>query len=454
MLSIAMFSTSRTLIRLGLLAGFLALAAPPLALAASPAAERLFAKYHWRIDRSGADGAASAFVLCQPGKMKLRVRPVGPSAAHGRLAYLMLFVNGKFVTRIDRRGAIGLADGEGIDGDAGTPWVEVAGGDRVRKGMNRVTLVYRGRMGPGDKEEPGPGVWQGEVNLAGCRLYDMLRVLKGLSQATGWEAEVYRTLEAFDGALRAADRDTSLEGLHRAMGDNSARAHELLVDPETRRFYAEVDDCHYSRHGARIDLGAIWKARLATFDRLEAFWGKSRLFQAAGLLYREATGIVERLDDVARARENLRNLYAAFAVREPEAFGADHFDAALGICRQNLEVLDDLLDGIAMARQGVRQATVRAGSRGRPPGSEDIRGPFEVLAAGSRAKPVEFADVGKLAAAERELNLYLTLIEEHVRQDQRFLRLELALLADLIGRPPPEPARNRRVFTPRPKWAK
>lgn len=437
-----------------------ALAAAFLGAAAASArpADRLFAKYHWRISASQPDGSASSFVLCPRGELKFRVWPDGRglrSNRGGRLVYLELFVNGKFVSRVDGRGRIGLDEGTGIDAQAGTPWVEAGARDGVRSGLNKLTLVYRGVMGEGDEEEPGPGVWRGEVELARCRLYDMLRILKGFAQVTGLEAELYRALLRLDTDLRSDDRSATLDNLSRAMSDVVARSREVLTDPETRRFLAEVDDMHFQKHATRLDLGAVWEDRLATLQRLESFWVRSRTEADSRTLYRRAGGISDELEDVALARENLRNLYWVYSARDFASFTADRFESTIDLGRQNLEVMGDLRNRLQQCREELRaKAKAWLARSGRPPGSDDIRGPYEVLEAGGRVEPRTYADPDRVAGAERELNLYLTLVDQLVERDTRFLRLELAFLSEVIGRSPPEPAKNRRPRRARQKWEK
>ncbi len=416
--------------------------------------DRLFVKYHWLVEQSEPDGSASAFVICPGGELRFRVRAERAATLPGRLSYLELYVNGKFITRFDRRGPIGLEEGAGLAPGEFTPWIEVKKPGRIRKGMNRVTLVYRGRMGPGDPEEPGPGVWSGDVNFGRCRLMDLLRLLKGLGQGAGWEAETWRVLQLFDGDLRSASRTVALDKLDDGLGRARSRSREILADPETRRFYAEVDDSAYSRTAERIDLQRVWARRLETLERLESFWARSRLARTAGWLYRKVECLQERLEDVAVARENLRNLYWVYAGKGYKSLTADRFESTLDLGRQNVEVLGDLMLQLDETRRQLAAARQAYGAKGRPPGSEDIRGPFELLEKGSRMKPAEYADVEKAAAAERELNLYLTLLGDYAKDDLAFLKLELRFLADLIGRQPPEPSPKRRPFRARPKWAK
>ncbi|MBI3893082.1 MAG: hypothetical protein HY303_16310 [Candidatus Wallbacteria bacterium] len=444
------------LARAALALALLAWLSGPVSVAANERpSERLFAKYHWQVDSSASDGSASAFILCPRAELRFRVRQQENGSGSGRLRYLELFVNGKFLSRIDRHGLIGLAEGSGISPESGTGWIEVKGRDKVRFGMNKVTLVYRGVMGEGDAVEPGPGKWRGEVELARCRLYDMLRILKGFEQVTGLEAEIYRALQRLDGDLLSADRSETLDNLERALRDVTDRAREVLVDPETRRFLAEIDDLHFHQSATRLDLQAVWEDRLATLIRLESFWVRSRTEEASRKLYRRARVIHDGLEDAALARENLRNLFWVYSARDFAGFTADRFESSLDMVRQNLEVLGDLMIRIQDTRDRlrVRRRDIEA-REGRPLGSDDIRGPYEVLAQGSRVKPQEYADTDKLEAAERELDLYLTLVEQFARRDQAFLKLELAFLAEVIGRPPPEPAKNRRVLRPRQKWEK
>jgi hypothetical protein len=416
--------------------------------------DRLFAKYHWTVERSERDGSASAFVICPGGELRFRVRAERAATLPGRLSYFELYVNGKFLTRLDRRGPIGLEEGTGLEPGEFTPWIEVKKPGRVRRGMNRVTLVYRGRMGPGDPEEPGPGVWAGEVGFGRCRLMDLLRLLKGLAQGAGWEAETWRTLQVFDGDLRSASRTVALDKLDDGLGRARSRSAELLADPETRRFYAEVDDSVYSRTAERLDLRRIWSRRLETLERLQSFWARSRLVRTAGWLYRKVECMQERLEDVAAARENLRNLYWVYAGKGYNSLTAERFESTLDLGRQNVEVLGDLLLQLDETRKQLAAARQAYGAKGRPAGSEDIRGPFELLEKGGQMRPAEYADVEKAAAAERELNLYLTLLGDYAKDDLAFLKLELRFLADLIGRQPPEPSPKRRPFHARPKWAK
>ncbi|MBI4872952.1 MAG: hypothetical protein HY814_15470 [Candidatus Riflebacteria bacterium] len=417
--------------------------------------DRLFAKYHWTVERSHPDGSASAFVLCPRGGLRFRIRPDENLTATDRLRHFELYVNGKFISRIDRDGLIEVEDGRGMEPGVFSPWIQVEGSDRVRTGLNRMTLVYRGKMGPGDPVEAGPGVWSGEVGFAHCRRIDLLCLLKGLEQGTGWEAETYRGLQVFDGDLRSATRTESLDGLDETIHRQTRRAGELLIDGETRRFYAEVDDYTYSRHATRFDLGAVWRQRLACLERLESFWARSRIPHTASWLYRKTAGVADRLEDVVLARENLRDLYWAYGRKNFRQVGPDDLESALHIGRQNLEVLGDLQGQLGQVRKALRATVTSYGAdKGPPMGSEDVHGALALLEKTERLRPTAYADLRKLDAAERELNLYLTLLADYAREDARFLELELGFLGDLIGRPVPAPATKRKVFQPRPKWAK
>ncbi|MBI4944559.1 MAG: hypothetical protein HY830_27790, partial [Actinobacteria bacterium] len=277
----------------------------------------------------------------------------------------------------------------------------MSGVDKVRHGLNKVTLVYRGLMGPADMEEPGPGIWSGEVELSRCRVVNMLVLLKGLAQGTGWEAEVYRALQVLDGDLRSDSRDAVLDHFDDSLHRATARAAEILDDPETRRFYGETDDVWYARRGTRLELDAVWRQRLDSLARLESFWVRSRNLRQVRELYSKAESIHDRLLDAALARENLRNLFWVYSARDHESFTADRFDSTLALGRQNLEALSDLIEQLGKTRKALRDAVVSQVQRkGRPAGSDDIESPFGLLGQGSRAKPHEYADPEKLAAAE------------------------------------------------------
>ncbi len=414
---------------------------PDLA-AAVPRAQSLFSKYHWEVDRTSESGAASAFALSRDGRLRLRI---SLAEGAGRASYLDLHVNGEFVTRIDHRGAIGLRAGQGINPEGTTPWIEVKGAP-ARAGLNKLTLVYRGQMGRGDHLPPGPGRWKGQVNLSRCRLFDVLVLTQGFAQLTGWEAEMFRTLQVLDGDLRAGDTHVALHRLNDRLEASRRRSKEILNDPEVRRFFAELDDLHYSRTATRLDLFSTWRARLTVVDRLQRLLQRSRLHAPMSVLYRSVPGIHDSLLDAALARENLRNLHAAFAARPVTAFTLQHLKSVLNIGRQNLESLQNLDEAIDRTRGHLRNAALVQAERGRPRGSSGIQSPYSVLAAhGSRFKPTEYADGSRITAVEGETNLYLTVLGEYIEHDRGLTRLFLTLMANLIGNSPPVPSTKRRV---------
>lgn len=375
-----------------------------------------------------AGGSASFFVRTSGPEIRFRLRLTPP--LRGKVDHFLFYLNGRFAARLDRTGAIDAdREGQGIDLIDGTGWITWKEG--VRTGLNRLTLVRRGRLSPGDHSPPGPGEWTGRVELLKAEPVDLGALLKGFSELAAWEASSYEVLEGLHErvveGLRPADRAT----LRDQTRDILQSGRLLLGSPSSRPFLDLLEGDARRRSGRHAAIRTSLETRLRAFELIYGGWAGDGSWEGPEELSRPIRKAIDYLRDVALARANLASLHSAFMARLG-GFEPGRFRWALALLRQSRHAGENLLEALPGLRREL-EAAAEAASRDTVEWARLAPRAFGFLHTESPLAVAPHESAMDNHQAYHRWVQHFQRLEDYVRADLAWLRLEAAALRRLIG---------------------